>query len=298
MLVRFHFNAVVYKPICPFFSLLLIFGVTATVIANERSNNYFPHTPGSFWVYEDQDGNKLTRRAVEKETIEGETYHAFSYEPASEDWTDYEHYVHPNFYQIRKDGIAFFVGAEVEKAFEARLHKEMEADSKKQQGISTTGDVSADFSYTIEVEAQDDFYLLPTPIVFDKAWTATQISGSITLKLEIQSTIPNLQIPGGDQKSIPIALVEKGKVVAKETAKTSAGTFEDCLKIEYWYAATQKEDATQPTSSGTSNIESTTLWLAPNVGIVKFIRVSPDSKVEKSLELTQYEIKPTGSGSE
>ena len=100
-------------------------------------------------------------------------YHAFSYEPTLEDSTDYEHYVHPNFYQIRKDGIAFFVGDAVEKAFEARLREEMEADTKKQQGISTTGEVSADFSYEIKVEAKDDFYLLPTPIVFDKAWTAT-----------------------------------------------------------------------------------------------------------------------------
>ena len=283
-----------------FLSLLLILGFSATLLGKEKADTYFPHALGSYWVYEDQDGNKLTRRAVEKKTIEGETYHAFIYEPAVEDWADYEHYVHPNFYQIRTDGIAFFVGDAVEKAFEARLRKEMEADRKKQQGISTTGDVSADISYEIEVEAKDDFYLLPTPIVFDKAWTATQISGSITLKLEIQSTIPNLQIPGGDQvNAIPIALVEKGKVVAKETVKTPAGTFEDCLKIEYWYAnATQKEDATKPTSSDTSGIESTTLWLAPNVGIVKFIRVSADSKVEKSLELTQYEIKPMGSGSE
>ena len=279
--------------------LSLILGFSATLLAQEREDVYFPHVPGSYWVYEDQDGNKLTRRAVETKTIENETYHAFSYEPAVEEWADYEHYIHPNFYQIRPDGVMLFIGDEVEKAFEARLRKEMEADSKKQQGISTTGDVSADVSYEIAVEAKDDFYLLPTPIVFDKAWTATQISGSITLKLEIQSPIPNLQISGGDQESIPIALVEKGKVVAKETVKTPAGTFEDCLKIEYWYAnATEKADATKPTSSDTSGIESTTLWLAPNVGIVKFIRVSADSKVEKSLELTQYEIKPMGSGSE
>ena len=299
MLIRFRLNDVVYKSISIFFSLLLIFGVPATLIANEGTNDYFPHTRGSFWVYADQNRNKLTRRAVKKKTIESKTYHAFSYEPTLEDWTDYEHHVHPNFYQIRKDGIAFFVGDAVEKAFEARLREEMEADTKKQQGISTTGEVSADISYEIEVEAKDDFYLLPTPIVFDKAWTATQISGSITLKLEIQSAIPNLQIPGGDQKSIPIALVEKGKVAAKETVQTPAGTFEDCLKIEYWYAeATEKADATKPTASDTSGIELTTLWLAPKVGIVKFIRVSADSKVEKSLELTQYEIKPTGSGSE
>ena len=298
MLVRFCFNDVVYKSIGIFFSLLLIFGVPATLIANEGSKDYFPHTLGSFWVYEDQEGNKLTRRAVKKKTIESETYHAFSYEPASEDWTDYEHYVHPNFYQIREDGIAFFVGDKVEKAFEAQLRRDMDADIKKQQGISTSPGVSADFSYEIKVKAKDDFYLLPTPIVFDKAWTATQISGSITLKLKMQS--PDFQIPGGDQiNAIPIALVEKGKVTAKETVKTRARTFEDCLKIEYWYAeATKKKDATKPTASDTSGIELTTLWLAPNVGIVKFIRVSADSKVKKSLELTQYEIKPTGSGSE
>ena len=299
MLIRFRFNAVVYKPICIFFSLLLIFSVTATA-ANEQSNDYFPHTTGSFWVYKDQDGNKLTRRAVETKTIENETYHAFSYEPTLEEWTDYEHYVHPNFYQIRKDGIVFFVGDEVEKAFEARLRKEMEADSKKQQGISTSPGVSADFSYEIAVEAKDDFYLFPTPIVFDKAWRATQISGSITLKLKMQS--PDFQIPGGDQiNTIPIDLVEKGKVVKTETVKTLAGTFEDCLKIEYWMDADdeakveEKEGEAQSASPDEAGIELTTLWLAPKVGIVKLIRVSADSKVKKSLELTQYETKSTNS---
>ena len=277
--------------------LLLILGINAALIADEQSNDYFPHASGSFWVYEDQDGNKLTRRAVAEKTIEDETYHAFSYEPSLEDWADYAYYVRPPLYQIRPDGVVFFVGDEVEKAFEARLRKEMDADIKKQQGVSTTPGVSADFSYVIEVEAQDDFYLLPIPIALDKEWTAMQISGAITLKLKMQS--PDFQIPGGDQvKSIPIALVEKGKVAGTETVKTPAGTFEDCLKIEYWYAkATEKEEATKPTSSGTSGIELTTLWLAPNVGIVKFIRVSATSKVEKSLELTQYEIKPTGSRS-
>jgi len=302
MLIRFRFNDVVYKPICIFFSLLLIFPVTATA-ANEQSNDYFPHTPESFWVYADQDGNKLTRRAVEKKTIEGEMYHAFSYEPTLKDLTDYEHHVHPNLYQIRKDGIAFFVGDAVEKAFEAKLRRDMEADSKKQQGISTSPGVSADFSYEIKVEAKDDFYLLPTPIVFDKEWTAMRISGSITLKLKMQS--PNFQIPGGDQvNAIPIDLVEKGKVTAKETVKTPAGIFENCLKIEYWMDAddeakvVEKEGETQSVSPDEAGIELTTLWLAPNVGIVKFIRVSADSNVKKSLELTQYEIKSTGSGSE
>ncbi len=280
------------------FSLLLIFGVSPALIAEESLNDYFPRTSGSFWVYEDQDGNRLTRHAVEEKTIEGETYHAFDYEPAVKDWMDYEHYVHPNFYQIRKDGIVFFVGDEVEKAFEARLRKGMDADIKEQQGISTTSGASADFSYAIEVDAQNDFYLLPTPVVFDKEWTAMRISGSITLTLKLQS--PDFQIPGGDRaNAIPIALVEKGKIVGTETVKTPAGMFEDCIKIEYWMEddreASKKEEAAKPTTSDASDVEKSTLWLAPNVGIVKFIRKSANSKIEKSLELTQYEIRSTDS---
>ena len=283
------------------FGLLLIFGVSSTLIAEESLNDYFPRTSGSFWVYEDQDGNRLTRRAVEEKTIEGETYHAFDYEPAVEDWMDYEHYVHPNFYQIRKDGIVFFVGDEIEKAFDARLRKGMDADIKEQQGISTTSGASADFSYAIEVDAQNDFYFLPTPVVFDKEWPAMRIGGSITLKLKIQS--PDFQIPGGDRaNAIPIALVEKGKVVGTKTVKTPAGMFEDCIKIEYWMEddreASKKAETAKPTSSDASDVEKSTLWLAPNVGIVKFIRKSADLKIEKSLELTQYEIISTGSEGE
>ena len=98
MLIRFRFNDVVYKSINIFFSLLLIFSVPATLIANKGSNDYFPHTPGSFWVYEEsgrKQANTPCRR--EKKRLRGETYHVFSYEPALEDWTDYEHYVTSQF---------------------------------------------------------------------------------------------------------------------------------------------------------------------------------------------------------
>ena len=280
-------------------SLLLIFGFSAVLVGKEKADTYFPHAIGSFWVYEDQDGNELTRRAVAEEEIEGKTYHAFNYEPTLEDWTDYEHYVHPYFYQIREDGIAFFVSDEVEKAFEARLHREMEVDSKKQQGISTTSGASADFSYAIEVDAQDPFYLLPIPVVFDKEWTAMRISGSVTLKLKMQGA--DFHVPGGDRvNAIPITLVEKGKVVGTETVKTLAGTFENCLKIEYWIEdeakAAGKEGDAQSASPDEAGIEFTTLWLAPKFGIVKFVRESDSSNVEKSLELTQYEVKSADAG--
>ena len=51
--------------------LLLIFGFSATLLAQDGKDTYFPYVPGSYWVYEDQDGNELTRRATEKKEIKG-----------------------------------------------------------------------------------------------------------------------------------------------------------------------------------------------------------------------------------
>ena len=48
-------------------SLLFILGVSSTLIVKGSLNDYFPHTSGSFWIYEDQDRNKLTRRTIDVE---------------------------------------------------------------------------------------------------------------------------------------------------------------------------------------------------------------------------------------
>ena len=288
------------KKLCVVFSLLLILGFSATVAGKEGAGSYFPHTLGSYWIYADQDGNELTRRAAADKTIGGETYRSFSYEPTLEDWVDYDHHIHPYFYQIRKDCIAFFVGSETERAIEAIIKKEMEAALAKQEGISTSPGVNIDISCTVEANAQDDFCLLPIPIVFDEEWIAMRISGIVTLKLTVQSS--DFQITDeGKAESIPFALVEKGKIVGTEVVTTPVGMFEDCLKIEYLMdedgdgKATEKKKEREPVSSNASGVEVTTLWLAPNVGIVKFVRESASLKMEKSLELTQYEISPTGS---
>ena len=280
------------------FSLLLLFGFSAVLAGKEDMNTYFPHAPGSYWIYGDQDGNELTRRVIENKDIDGETYHGFSYEPALADWVDYDYHIHPNFYQVGKDCIAFFVGSETERAIEAIIKKEMEADLAKQEGISTSPGVNIDISCTVEANAQDDFCLLPIPMVFDEEWIAMRVSGVVTLKLTMQSSA--FQITDeGKTESIPFALVEKGKVVGTEAVTTPAGMFENCLKIEYLMdengdgKAKKKKKETEPVSSDASGVEVTTLWLAPNVGIVKFFREFASLKMEKKLELTQYEIRPT-----
>ena len=105
---------------------LLLFGFSTTLMGNEWANYYFPDAPGSYWVYENQNGDELTRYAIAPEEIDGEFYRAFSYDPALEDWADFEHYIHPYFYQVGADWVAFFVGAEIENALKAATMKQME----------------------------------------------------------------------------------------------------------------------------------------------------------------------------
>ena len=301
------------KKIKPVFVLLLLFSFSAVSIGNEWANYYFPDIAGSYWTYEDQDGNELTRYAIAPEKVDGETYRAFSYDPALEDWADFEHYTHPYFYQIGDDWVAYFVGTEIENAIKASTAQDMEdvlplMREQIMQDLPEEVNTSVDLTYDIEVGSQDYFYLLPTPITYNEEWTALEINVELTLTINFEG-VPAELLPGGEGPTIKShsSVVETGVVTGTETVETAAGTFEDCLIIEY-----QTDETTQMTISvpglgepppeekkGTTL---TTLWLAPNVGIVKFKHEHPDAdeakeelglipEGEQTLELTEYEIK-------
>ena len=296
--------------------LILVLSFSTVSIGNEWANYYFPDTSGSYWTYQDQDGNELTRYAIEPETIDGETYRAFSYEPALENWADFEHYVQPYYYQVGDDWVAFFAGAEIENALKASTIREMDEAlpflrEQMMAEIPEGAPISVDFGYEVEAESQDYFYLLPTPATFNEEWTALELSATLTLTINIQGA--PMEIPGGAPTiTTHSSVVEIGEVTGTETVDTPAGTFEDCLIIEYHTNETtemafsvpgaQQQD---PEEREASTI--TTLWLAPNVGIVKFRHEHPEAdearaeiglapEGEKTLELTNYEIK--GSPSE
>ena len=160
---------------------LLIFSFSVVLMGNEPAKNYFPGTLGSFWVYEDQDGNELTRRAVEGEEIAGKTFPAFSYEPELEDWAEYSPFISPSLYNVSNAGITLVVGDEVEKAVKARLSKEMES---LREIIRRDDPDAANFTYNIEVEAQDNSHLLLMPITPNEEWDTNQIKASLALIFE------------------------------------------------------------------------------------------------------------------
>lgn len=300
------------KKIRSIFVLLFIFGFSATLMGNEWANYYFPDIAGSYWTYQDQDGNELTRYAIAPEEIDGETYRAFSYDPPLEDWADFEHYTHPYFYQIGDDWVAYYVGSEIENAIKASTARDMEAAlplmrEQIMQDLPAELGASVDLTYDIEVGSQDYFYLLPTPATYNEEWTALEINVELSLTINFEG-VPE-ELIGGAAPTIKThsSVVETGVVTGTETVETPAGTFEDCLIIEY-----QTDETTQmtisvpglgePAPEEKKGTTVTTLWLAPNVGIVKFKHAHPDAdeakeelglipEGEQMLELTEYEIK-------
>ena len=298
--------------------LFLVFGFSATLMGNEWANYYFPDTSGSYWVYEDQNGDELTRYAIEPEEIDGETYRAFSYDPALEDWAEFEHYVQPYFYQVGTDWVAFFVGAEIENALKAATMQQMEEAivlmrQTMMEQMPPELNITFDIDYDVEVESQDYFYFLPTPATFGEDWTATEINVVLTMTIDLKG-MP-IEIPGGSTQTVKTytTLVETGNVTGTETVETAAGTFEDCLVIEYRTDASTEtvmsvEVPDQPGPQEQQDVTITTVWLAPHVGIVKFEHQHQGAEEnealglatpeDQTLELIQYEIKSSSSEGE
>ncbi len=297
---------------------LFIFGFSATLMGNEWANRYFPDTVGSSWTYEDQDGNELTRYAIEPEEVDGETYRAFSYEPTIDNWADFAYYVQPYFYQTSNEWVAFFAGTEIENAFNGIKSQQMDkiisqAREEIQQDAATQGlNISIDIDYDVAVESQDYFYFLPTSTPFNEEWTALELNIVVNMTTEFKGMPEIPGVPTKQTVKTDTTLVETGYVSGTETVETPAGTFEDCLVIEYRTDASIKivppeivglEVSPEPVHQEQTDVSLATLWLAPNVGIVKFVhnhQLSEEEKElgleppeEKTLELTRYEIKPS-----
>ena len=288
------------------FVLLLVFGFSAVSIGNEWANYYFPDTLGSSWTYQNQDGDEFTRYAIEPQKIDGDTYRAFSYDPPLEDWEDYRYHIHSYFYQVGNDWVAFSTGEEIENALKAlvtnKLDEGVMQPLREQLDKTAPPGVTFEISTTFEAEAQDYFYLFPTPITYNEEWNSMAVHGKFVIRIDVAGD-PNEIPPGGALVfTFNYNVSEIGTVITTETVETPAGTFEDCLKIEFQAEMGMTLETSPPMEGMQSmlpdNTKSlTTLWLAPNVGIIKMLQESESNDTDKTFELTNYEIKTTESGS-
>lgn len=278
-------------------TVLILFCFSIALIANESATTYFPTTEGSFWVYEDQDGNEFKRISVKKKDFGSEIFHTFKYEPIIDDWGKYNYLLHPFLYQVGEEWITFFVGDEIEKAIKSTLSKRLDeivAELRQEYTDQLPSGITIDFHPTIEPTAQDALYLFPISINSKQTWTATQVSVKVNISMDIKGT--QINIPNENKLfSMTMNLSETGKFLERESVETEAGTFDNCLKIEYRTKTISTTNVNSenkqllPTQTPKDKI--TTLWLAPNVGIVKLVSAKENSKEVDTVVLKQYEIK-------
>lgn len=268
------------KRISFIFSNLLLIILSATLSGNETAKLYFPSSLGSYWVYEDQHGTELTRQVVEGEEIAGVTYHGFSYDPELEDWVNFDRHFAPYLFHVGDEWISSLVGEEVENAVKARLSKEMDTLSELAQNVLSAQipqelNVTISLIYDVEAEAEENFFLLPLDMTPNEEWDSININATISFTMDVQG-LPDFQ--GAPAPELPtitldIDIQETGIILGTETVDVPAGTFEDCLKIQF---QTETEfTASEPNPNQEQPGESvTTIWLAPNVGIVKYYQES------------------------
>ena len=216
---------------------LLIFSFSVVLMGNESVSKYFPATVGSSWVYEDQDGNEMTRRAVEGEEIAGETYHAFEYDPAFEDWENYEYHFHPSLFKVDDNGIKFFMDDSVVKAYKKRITKELnDSMEESRQRMPAEANYNPTFNVEVEVETQDHFNMLPISLTPNEEWDSMRIKPMIKVKVnytENNSEVDTELAGQSSYTSFYFTILETGIIRGTENVETPAGTFKDCLKIEY-----------------------------------------------------------------
>ena len=287
------------KKFCAILIFLLVLSFSATLLGNETAKKYFPSTIGSYWVYGDQDGNELTRKAVQGEEIAGEIYHAFKYEPAfEENWENYAYYVHPTLFKVEDTGIKFLVGDEVKKSYQKRLEKELKDSMQQAEGPAG---FTPNYDVKVEIDIQNNFFMLPTPFTLNEEWDSMRLKPTVKIMMSFADSDVDVELAGMSRAiTIYFTIMETGIVSGKETVETPAGAFEDCLKIEYRTGTVMPKF---PGNSGPKAGESvSTLWLASDVGIVKFRQEaekpllsefgnSETTTQVKTLELKKYEIK-------
>ncbi len=236
-------------------TLLLVCCLCLPLLGNETAEKYFPSTLGSYWIYEDQDENELKRTVIEGEEIAGIIYNAFSYEPELKDWINYMRFMRPELFNVNDKGITFSVKEGVEKAVKARLNKEMDFlfDALLQEGFPSNSKPN----FNITAEAEHNMQLLLTPLDTNEEWDV------LTIKANIEA-FEN----GESQGTVDYTIVETGIILGTEKVETAAGTYEDCLKVKYKTETTVTMDSIDDDMNSPGETV-TTVWFAPNVGIVK-----------------------------
>ncbi len=227
----------------------------------KRPPNYYPDTIGSRWVYRNPSGFEWAREVTGKRAIGDQVYHVFSYNPPLED-PEFDFLTTPS-YRVTRNYVQFFVGGEINQSVRKNLSENLE------ELFAESGDVKVN----VNAAAKNNLTFFRIPPAPGQKWDVLnmRISGSVIFR--------DL---GNQRLNFEINWVITGMVVRREKVETVAGTFPDSFKVQYSTKVTTTAEGEE--DSTTEELE--TVWLAPEVGMVK---IETENGVT---ELIEYDVKP------
>ena len=314
---------------------------------NTATPNYFPMTVGNRWVYRNPDGSEWAREVTETEEVGSHLYHFFGYDSFIDD-NQSDSSENPMYspspyvqtldgrltYEIKlsdlnnavsqtislsgrasptKWGIWVGCRTEGERAVAVcrmEKHETIYRDGKAYKEMNNDALMFL-YRYDTRVVWNSDLTVLRFPLVPYRRWKAIDVRLSGT-----RYRPPSRDRDGvGNIHSFEANVTISGIARRPELVVTPAGTFENCLKIQYettrmsfettefntaWLVFEQKElrlyeaelrkELTTLFKDGLPRMQLGAVWLAPDIGPVKI--ETPNGIAE----LIDYEIKAVASG--
>lgn len=220
--------------------------------------NYYPDSIGSRWVYRSPSGFQWTREVTGKKAIAGQVYRVFDYIPPRDD-SGFDFLKTPS-YRITRNRVFFFVGGEVDQSVKRNLSKSLERQ------FADAGNIRVN----VIAASQSNLTFFRIPPFPGQKWEV--------LDMRITGNVVFLDLANFKLR-FEINWVITGFVDRKETVETPAGTFPDSFKVQYSTKVTTLVEGEEETSRD----ELETVWLAPDVGMVK---IEDEDGVTELIEYT------------
>lgn len=262
-----------YKRLPLLIAVIFVLFTTNVMSVKEKEHQYFPSSTDNFWVYQDQDGNEFTRRGDASKLNDGKMYTGFKVMPTLKESKDFIRFLHPTYCHYEEGCVFLHVGDKLKKAIKARLTDEMALFSKLsvdslKKNFPPSNSIKVDLDYEVKVDTDQHLKLLNHQLDIDSEWKSIEINAKITMKFNIEGLDIFPDAEDLPTTILDFAIVEKAKVSGTESVETPAGTFDACLKIVY--RTDTKMSETRPiTSADVPGKSVTTIWYAPQVGIIK-----------------------------
>ena len=284
---------------------------------------YFPIALGNRWTYRNPDGSEWSREVAESEVFDGERYHSFNYSPPIEsdsiESTEFYTYSDRLVRPIPIKGLKYAIwkiilasgGETPEWGFGLHCSIDREVPrvchlDKASLIFNPPGILTMLFKTNPHVASLGELTPLRFPLLPNQSYAALE------LRLRSKSDILDIQVQWEFYADTTIVAAIGN---TPELVETPAGTFQDCLKIQYEagpisihtlqffdisalgnfgppgraeldaFELTFRDELTDQLAYLMPKLGLHTVWLAPGVGPVKI--ETPDGMAE----LIDYEIK-------